>query len=144
MPNFKFYCVVCSKFLKRTCSAVGRISSLIISTIWSVIAFFIIKLCSCRIIKNSTFWKHSKALLIKRAISARRDRRTIFFQLLIPAVFLLFGLIFLKLKPHPDQYSLTLTTSYFNPLLRGGGGGPIPFNLSLHIAEEVFLTLNSN
>ncbi|KAK0597531.1 hypothetical protein LWI29_026223 [Acer saccharum] len=43
-----------------------------------------------------------------------------------------------KLKPHPDQQSLTFTTTYFNPLLSGGGGGgPIPFNLSRPIANEV-------
>ncbi|KAG5055117.1 hypothetical protein JHK85_007627 [Glycine max] len=43
-----------------------------------------------------------------------------------------------ELKPHPDQQSLTLSTSHFNPLLSGGGGGgPIPFNLSLPIAEKV-------
>ena len=134
-------CGVDSKAFRRTCSAVGRIFSLILTTICRFIAFFIIKLCSCGMITSSTFCKHSKALLIKRALSARRDRRTIVFQLLIPAVFLLFGLLFLKLKPHPDQRSVTLTTSYFNPLLTGGGGGPIPFNLSLRIAEEVFLLL---
>ncbi|RVW16546.1 ABC transporter A family member 1 [Vitis vinifera] len=78
--------------------------------------------CSCCFISKSIFWEHSKALLIKRAIIARRDRKTIVFQLLIPAVFLLFGLLLLKLKPHPDQQSVTFTTSHFNPLLRGGGG----------------------
>jgi ATP-binding cassette subfamily A (ABC1) protein 3 len=31
-----------------------------------------------------------------------------------------------------------LTTAYFNPLLSGkGGGGPIPFDLSVPIAKEV-------
>lgn len=131
-------CGVAGKSFRMTCSAVARIFSLMFAAICSFIAFFIIKFCSCEMITSSTFWKHSKALLIKRAISARRDRRTIVFQLLIPAVFLLFGLLFLKLKPHPDQHSITLSTSYFNPLLTGGGGGPIPFNLSMHIAQEVF------
>ncbi|KAF9619443.1 hypothetical protein IFM89_007018 [Coptis chinensis] len=51
------------------------------------------------------------------------DRRTVAFQLVIPAVFLFFGLLFLKLKPHREQLSVTLTTSEFNPLLQGGGGG---------------------
>jgi hypothetical protein len=60
------------------------------------------------------------------------------FQLLIPAIFLFIGLLFMELKPHPDQIPLTLSTSYFNPLLSGGGGGgPIPFNLSFPIAEKV-------
>ncbi|ONK78401.1 uncharacterized protein A4U43_C02F18390 [Asparagus officinalis] len=137
-PSVSILCSgVYGKFLRQISSAVGRIFGLTFATICSFIAFFIIKLCCCGMITSSTFWKHSKALLIKRAVSARRDRRTIVFQLLIPAVFLLFGLLFLKLKPHPDQHSVTLTTSNFNPLLTGGGGGPIPFNLSLHIAEEV-------
>ncbi|XP_059646285.1 ABC transporter A family member 1 isoform X5 [Cornus florida] len=100
---------------------------------------FLSMLCCCSCIcLRSAFWTHSKALFIKRAISARRDRKTIVFQLLIPAVFLLFGLLFLKLKPHPDQQSVTFTTSHFNPLLRGGGGGgPIPFDLSSPISKEV-------
>ncbi|CAI9277602.1 unnamed protein product [Lactuca saligna] len=39
---------------------------------------------------------------------------------------------------HPDQPSITFTTSNFNPLLSGeGGGGPIPFDLSLPIAKQV-------
>ncbi|KAI4381515.1 hypothetical protein MLD38_007580 [Melastoma candidum] len=92
----------------------------------------------CCIISQSKFWQHFKALVIKRAISARRDRKTVVFQLLIPAFFLLIGLVLLKLKPHPDQMSVTFTTSEFNPLLSGGGGGgPIPFDLSLPLASEV-------
>lgn len=89
-----------------------------------------------------TFWRHSRALIIKRVVSAKRDKRTVMFQLIIPAVFLLFGLAFLRLKPHPDQSSIRLTTDYFNPLLGGGGGGgPIPFNLSLPIALQVIFSL---
>ncbi|KAJ6794817.1 ABC transporter A family member 1 [Iris pallida] len=128
---------VCGKFFGRICSTVGRICSLILASLFSLSMFLIVNLCCCGIITRSMFWKQSKALLIKRAISARRDRRTISFQLIIPAVFLLLGLLFLKLKPHPDQQSVTLTTSFFNPLLGGGGGGPIPFNLSLPVAEKV-------
>lgn len=132
-PSFQVHI----KFFIWICYTLGRACRLIFSTVCNFIAFVTVKLCSCGLVTNSTFWEHSKALFIKRAISARRDRRTIVFQLFIPAVFLLFGLFFLKLKPHPDQYSVTLTTSYFNPLLRGGGGGPIPFNLSLPIARKV-------
>ncbi|KAL0383532.1 UNVERIFIED_CONTAM: ABC transporter A family member 1 [Sesamum calycinum] len=37
-----------------------------------------------------------------------------------------------------SKQSVTFTTSHFNPLLTGGGGGgPIPFDLSLQIAKEV-------
>ncbi|KAJ6332061.1 hypothetical protein OIU76_010445 [Salix suchowensis] len=126
------------KILGFISAMVGRVSGLIAATILSFINFLGMQCCSCCIISRSTFWQHTKALFIKRAISARRDRKTIVFQLLIPAIFLFFGLLFLKLKSHPDQQSITLTTSHFNPLLSGGGGGgPIPFDLSLPIAKEV-------
>lgn len=117
---------------------VGRACSLIFATVFGLINFLSNLCCSCCIISRSTFCEHCKALLIKRAISAQRDQKTIVFQLLIPAVFLLFGLLFLNLKPHPDQETVTFTTSHFNPLLRGGGGGgPIPFDLSWPISKEV-------
>lgn len=116
---------------------VGRVCSLIFATVFSIINFLIKPFCSCCIFSRSTFCEHTKAMLIKRALSARRDQKTIVFQLVVPAAFLLFGLLFLKLKPHPDQQSLTFTTSHFNPLLSGGGGGPIPFDLSWPISKEV-------
>ncbi|XP_060186206.1 ABC transporter A family member 1 isoform X3 [Lycium barbarum] len=117
---------------------IGSACNLIWAAVSSVIRVVTMQCCCCCILSRSTFWKHSKALLIKRAKSAQRDRKTIVFQLLIPAFFLLLGLLFLKLKPHPDQQSVFLTTSYFNPLLSGGGGGgPIPFDLTLPIAKEV-------
>lgn len=117
---------------------VKRACALIFSTIFSIINFLGVQCCGCDILWRSKFWQHSKALFIKRAISARRDRRTVIFQLLIPVVFLFVGLLFLKLKPHPDQRSVTLTTSEFNPeLIGGGGGGPIPFDLQWSISKQV-------
>ncbi|KAK7285619.1 hypothetical protein RJT34_20395 [Clitoria ternatea] len=131
------------KILGFMCTMVGRACGLIFATVISFINFLGMQCCSCCLITRSTFWQHSKALFIKKAISARRDHKTIIFQLMIPAVFLFLGLLFLKLKPHPDQQSLTLSTSYFNPLLSGGGGGgPIPFNLSLPIAKMVAQNVN--
>ncbi|KAI4386530.1 hypothetical protein MLD38_004457 [Melastoma candidum] len=135
---------------ERTCSgsyrkAIGILSS-IIQRAWSLLivamssffSFLSRHCCSCCISSQSKFRQHFKALVIKRAISARRDRKTVVFQLLLPAFFLLIGLLLLKLKPHPDQMSVTFTTSEFNPLLSGGGGGgPIPFDLSLPLAKEV-------
>lgn len=121
-------------------SLIGSACSLIWVAVSSVIRLVMMPCCCCCILSRSTFWEHSKALLIKRAKSAQRDRKTIVFQLLIPAFFLLLGLLFLKLKPHPDQQPVFLTTSYFNPLLSGGGGGgPIPFDLTFPIAKEVCL-----
>ncbi|CAL9192995.1 unnamed protein product [Musa hybrid cultivar] len=137
-PNSKFLFGVHLKFVRWICATLGRICTSIFGAACGFVTLFTLKFCSCGLIPRSIFWQHSKALLIKRAIYCRRDRRSVIFQLFIPALFLLFGLLFLKIKPHPDQYSITLTTSYFNPLLNGGGGGgPIPFNLSLSIAEKV-------
>ncbi|KAG8371966.1 hypothetical protein BUALT_Bualt12G0017800 [Buddleja alternifolia] len=119
-------------------SMMGKTSSLFLATTLNVVKFLSMQCCCSCILSRSTFWKHSKALLIKRAVSARRDQKMIVFQLLIPAIFLLLGLLFITIKPHPDQQSVTFTTSHFNPLLAGGGGGgPIPFDLSLQIAKEV-------
>ncbi|XP_072953821.1 ABC transporter A family member 1 isoform X1 [Typha angustifolia] len=138
-PSHAKPCVgIPTKLFRWICCTLVRGCSLVFEAVCSFIALVTIMFCCCDMLTSTTFWKHSKALFIKRAISARRDRRTIIFQLFIPAVFLLFGLLSLKLKPHPDQSSVMLTTSYFNPLLRGGGGGgPIPFNLSQSIAEQV-------
>jgi ATP-binding cassette subfamily A (ABC1) protein 3 len=131
LGNYKYILGVIS-------TIVGRACGLIFAAVLSFINFLSIQCSGCCFISRSTFWQHFRALFIKRAISARRDRKTIVFQLLIPAVFLLIGLLFLKLKPHPDQQSLTFTTSQFNPLLSGGGGGgPIPFDLSWPIAKEI-------
>lgn len=126
------------KMIEVISSTVTRICGLFVALFLSFMHFLGMLCCSCCLISRSMFWQHSKALFIKRAVSARRDRKTIVFQLLIPVIFLLFGLLFLKLKPHPNQLSVTFTTSNFNPLLSGsGGGGPIPFALSWPIAEEV-------
>ncbi|WCJ33447.1 ATP-binding cassette sub-family A member 2 [Euphorbia peplus] len=122
---------------------VGRACGLIVAAVLNLLSFIGSHCCGCCIIWRSTFWQHTKALFIKRAICARRDRKTIFFQLLIPVVFLFCGLLLLELKPHPDQQSITLTTSHFNPLLSGGGGGgPIPFDLSWPIAREVAICID--
>ncbi|KAM7263046.1 hypothetical protein ACFE04_000729 [Oxalis oulophora] len=119
-------------------SAIVRACGLIVVAVLSFIRFLSMQLFCCGFLSRSTFWRHSKALIVKRAISARRDHKTIVFQLLIPALFLFIGLLLLMLKPHPEQVSVTFTTSHFNPLLSGGGGGgPIPFDLSPPIAKEV-------
>ncbi|KAK1277198.1 ABC transporter A family member 1 [Acorus gramineus] len=126
------------EFFSVICSTVWSTCTSILTWALSLIPLLVVNFFCCGIVTRTTFWRHSKALIRKRAVSARRDRRTIVFQLLIPGVFLFLGLLLLKLRPHPDQNSVTLTTSHFNPLLvGGGGGGPIPFNLSIPIARKV-------
>lgn len=132
------------KLLASCNEGVAKACSLIVAAVWTFIGFISMQCCGCSVISRSMFWRHCKALFIKRARSAFRDRKTVAFQLIIPAMFLLFGLLLLQLKPHPDQKSITLTTAYFNPLLSGnGGGGPIPFDLSEPIAKEVYSILFS-
>ncbi|CAN0878408.1 ABC transporter A family member 1 [Linum grandiflorum] len=126
------------KVFRTLSGMVVRAFAFLVAVLFSFVKFLVMQCCCCSIISRSTFWQHTKALFIKRAVSARRDRKTIVFQLLIPAIFLTLGLVFLKLKPHPDQQSVTLTTEYFNPLITGdGGGGPIPYSLRWPIAKEV-------
>lgn len=128
----------CIEVIGYMMATMGKASGLFCATTLHILNFISMQCCCFCTFSRSTFWKHSKALIIKRAMSARRDQKTIVFQLLIPAIFLLFGLLFVKLKPHPDQQSITFTTSHFNPLLTGGGGGgPIPFDLSSLTAKEV-------
>lgn len=135
----KRYWVHSCEFFRSLFCAAGQVFGLIISTIFGFAVRSLIKICCCGTILRSALWVHLKALFIKRAISARRDRRTVAFQLLIPAIFMFMGLLFLRIKPHPDQDSVLLTTSHFNPLLSGGGGGgPIPFNLCYTAAEKVY------
>ncbi|XP_078148271.1 ATP-binding cassette A1 isoform X2 [Carex rostrata] len=127
-----------TKSLRQICTTLANTFCFIFGAVVGFVSSILAKFWCCDFLMRLTFWRHSRALIIKRVVSAKRDRRTVMFQLIIPAVFLLFGLAFLRLKPHPDQSSIRLTTDYFNPLLGGGGGGgPIPFNLSLPIALQV-------
>ncbi|KAH9621199.1 hypothetical protein KSS87_008655 [Heliosperma pusillum] len=135
--TFAKFCESLKEFIMFLCLIVARTCGLFFASIFCLINSLNMRFCCASVITNSDFWQHSKALLKKRAISAQRDQKTIVFQLVIPAVFLLFGLLFLKLKPHPDQQSITFTTSNFNPLIQGGGGAPIPFDLSFPIAKEI-------
>ncbi|GAB2295549.1 Phospholipid-transporting ATPase abca1 [Dionaea muscipula] len=140
-PKKNLYFKLCGGYkniIRGVCMIVWRAFVFVFAAVWSFINLLCMRCCCCPLLARTEFWQHMKALLKKRAILARRDQKTIVFQLIIPAVFLLLGLLFLKLKPHPEQQSVTFTTSNFNPLLSGdGGGGPIPFDLSWPISEEV-------
>lgn len=137
----KFPCAKLSRsfygFVMIMCRTVRRSCELFFAAVCCFINFISMRCCCASVLSRSDFWQHSKALLKKRARSARRDQKTIVFQLVIPAVFLLFGLLLLKLKPHPDQQAVMFTASNFNPLLYGGGGAPIPFDLSYSISKKI-------
>lgn len=44
------------------------------------------------------FWVHFKALLAKRATYGLRDKKSQFFQLIVPTLLFLMGLVLLKLR----------------------------------------------
>jgi len=61
-------------------------------------------------------WAHLKALLHKRWIYARRDKKSQCFQLVVPALLVLLGLALLKLLGNPlVQPDLLLTPTMMNP-----------------------------
>ena len=51
---------------------------------------------------------------MKHLINARRDKKLLCFQLVIPVMFVIFGLLLLKIPNKFDQPALTLDASTFN------------------------------
>jgi hypothetical protein len=61
------------------------------------------------------FFKHVYGLLIKRVLYSRRDIRTMIFQLFIPVIFVLIGMIVMYVTvPNTDQPEISLTYGMFN------------------------------
>jgi ATP-binding cassette subfamily A (ABC1) protein 3 len=61
------------------------------------------------------FWRHFKALLIKRAIYAKRDTRMIICQLILPVILIILGLSLLLIRPDLNQPDFVLSPAKFNP-----------------------------
>lgn len=61
------------------------------------------------------FTRHVSALVIKRAIYAKRDRRLIVCQLLLPVLLVIVGLGLLLIAPHGEQPDLILNGAKYNP-----------------------------
>jgi ATP-binding cassette subfamily A (ABC1) protein 3 len=73
----------------------------------------------------ATFCVHLRALLLKRLHAARRDKKSLCFQLLIPALVVLGGLALIQVAipaPYPDYQ---LSTAQFNVEARGDPNTPI-------------------
>ena len=64
------------------------------------------------------FWIHFNALILKRMRVALRDRKAMVFQLLIPVLALLAGLILLKVSPPLNPPALVMSARDLNPGLR--------------------------
>jgi ATP-binding cassette subfamily A (ABC1) protein 3 len=62
--------------------------------------------------RRQTFWRHFTALLAKRANCAKRDRRMLCFQIVMPIVFMCIALLIMLLHP-PDQPPMALDGSQY-------------------------------
>lgn len=54
--------------------------------------------CDPHGVSRGMFWLHFKALLAKRATYGLRDKKSQFFQLIVPTLLFLLGLVLLKLR----------------------------------------------
>jgi len=64
-----------------------------------------------RVSERKVFMTHTKALLRKRAIYGMRDKKSFCFQLVIPTILVLFGMILLTVRGGIDQPSIELLSS---------------------------------
>lgn len=87
-----------------------------------------------------TFWKHFWALLQKRFIYGKRDRRMLLCQVILPVTLVVLGLGLLQLRPDFNQPELVLSPSNFNPDLNAADRNYVPFNSM----DSVFGTLLRN
>jgi len=78
---------------------------------------------------GSLFGVHFSALLTKRAIYAKRDRRMIFCQLVLPVLLVILGVTILLIKPNLNQPNLTLSGGKYNPDLSAEFRNFVPFSV---------------
>lgn len=60
---------------------------------------------------KNLFGAHMKAMLVKRLLTFRRDKKMWAFIVIVPALFVLVGIIILLVVKLPDEPSLLLTTT---------------------------------
>ena len=68
--------------------------------------------------EESMFFTHFKTLLKKRWNVAKRDKRALVFQLLIPILALLAGLLLLKFNPAHNPPAISLSPTNFNSVVK--------------------------
>ncbi|CAM9759620.1 unnamed protein product, partial [Discosporangium mesarthrocarpum] len=76
------------------------------------------------------FWRHMYALLLKRATYGRRDKKSVFFQLVVPTILFLLGLVLLQYsKGAFNQPDLVLSpATNFNPGKPPKERNPVPMD----------------
>ena len=89
------------------------------------------------------FRVHLIALLKKRVIYGKRDRRMFLCQLVIPVCLMVLGLSLLLVLPNYNQPDLTLSSSYFNPALAQSSRNFVPFLISRDSKQSSSVSVNS-
>ena len=91
------------------------------------------------------FFKHFRALFMKRFIYGKRDRRMFLCQIVLPVLMVVLGLGLLQLEPDFNQPSLKLTPNKYNPTLDKIYRNYVPFNTeSGSIGESIMQRFNGN
>jgi len=98
--------------------------------------------------EKRVFMTHTKALLRKRLIYGMRDKKSFCFQLVIPTILVLLGMILLTVRNNADQQSIVLADSAakFNSKLSTSLRNPVPVyieNANTH-AQSVVDKLSPN
>jgi ATP-binding cassette subfamily A (ABC1) protein 3 len=86
---------------------------------------------------SGLFCTHFSALLTKRAIYAKRDRRMIFCQLVLPVLLVLLGVAILLVKPNLNQPNMVLSAGKFNPDLGSAYRNFVPFSIDGAAADSI-------
>jgi ATP-binding cassette, subfamily A (ABC1), member 3 len=74
------------------------------------------------------FFKHFRALFMKRFIYGKRDRRMFLCQIVLPVLLVVLGLGLLQLQPDFNQPTLKLSPNKYNPTLAKMKRNYVPFN----------------
>jgi ATP-binding cassette subfamily A (ABC1) protein 3 len=98
--------------------------------------------------QRSLFWNHFRALLIKRAIYAKRDKRMIICQLVLPVILVIIGLSLLLIQPDLSQPDLVLSPSKWNEGFSYSQQNYVPFfiapsNLEVSASPSSCVTCDS-
>ncbi|GMI20925.1 hypothetical protein TeGR_g12 [Tetraparma gracilis] len=82
---------------------------------------------SGRVSEKRVFLTHTRALLKKRLIYGMRDKKSFCFQLVIPTILVLLGMILLTVRSNADQPSIVLAdaAAQFNPKMSEGLRNPV-------------------
>lgn len=85
------------------------------------------------------FFKHFRALFMKRFIYGKRDRRMFVCQIVLPVMLVILGLGLLQLQPDFNQPTLKLNPSKYNPTMKKIHQNYVPFNTESGSVGELIM-----